>query len=270
MTDIFSSLVTQLSKESGLAEENISHIKIDLLPLHEHQPINIEYFGKNSPFSVNISSLPNSQEILQKFEEHLQKVTKDISFPENCYVSKVSLKLYEKPRIELSLRFQVPLSLQKSILSLTRQLLPSEILQKQNFHFANTVAFFDQNHVYTQQFSLLTKTEELAREFPKIPTLELISSSPTEISKEAGLLGSSNPVWNYGKTTIPYPAYRIAYKTKHRQQTFESTLLKHIQALLSDFNKPTEYTLLKENITLTNGKSTGRFVATLNCPITKI
>ena len=261
-------LSSQLSELSEEREKNIDIVDIRLFPESDQNQFTVRFSINSTQYSTEIQSLPNPEKIIRKFANYLRTVTSDLSLPKNCYLTKAGLDLKDTPLIELSFYFQVPRAIQRSTLSMTRQLIPSEIEQKDNFYFTGTVIFFHE-YDFNHKLDFLTTDKHLANNPPTNRTLETNLTSPKEISEEAGVLGSENPLWQYGKTTIPLPAYKVTYENKQRKRTFENQITKQVQSLTSNFDKPTQYKLTGDNLTLTNGKSTGRYLATLTCPITE-
>lgn len=270
MTDISSRLTSQISTQSDTPKQNITPREIKLFPQFPQKSIKFTYTNKTGvPVSLPITSLPNPQEILTLFAEHLRAVTSNISFPNNCVINDIQLNLTDELQMDMTLHFSIPLPIQKAILAIDKQQIPYKILQKNNFHFTNSQVFFNNTHISSNQFSILTQDDELAHNPPKHPNLKVVQP-PKKVTEKSGLLvGSSNHVWKHGQMTVPYPAYRVTYVNLNSNNTLYHMLQKQARSILKGFHIPTNYILNPKSIDVTNGQSTGKFTTILLCPITQ-
>jgi hypothetical protein len=269
MSDLSALLSSQISESTKFSSQQIDIRQIELFVRTTGKPIAVRY-GDNlgNLRKVNISELPNPQPILKLFSKQMRNTLSEVSLPKNCVFDNVSL-IPEQQQIEMSLWFQIPLSYQKPLLSFAKQLVPNNIFRTEQLHFILSTILFDERDISSVDFSFITQNKQLFENPPNQKYIETIIDTEDETDTGA-ILGGSNPIWGWGDTKMDYPFYRLTYRTRPAKQTLQTTVHRLLDSLLSGFTVPDNYDVTWRVLHLTNGKSSGQFMASISAPYTPL
>lgn len=269
MSDLRTLLSSQISESTNKSPSQITLQQIELFVRYVKKPIAIRYLDNSGNLrKVNMSELPNPQPILTIISKQIRDTLSEVLLPKNCSVDSITI-LPEQQQVDISLWFQIPLSHQKPLLSMGQQLVPNSIFGKDELHFILSTILFDDKDIYSVDFTFLTKNSQLFENPPDQKYVKTIINTEDETDTGA-IFGGSNPIWGWGEIKIDYPFYRLTYRTRPSKQTLKTTANKIVKSLLSEFSVPDNYDITWQVLHLTNGKSSGQFMASISCPYTPL
>lgn len=269
MPTVTSLLLPQIATVEAESEEQITLQKIEFfVNSNESTDVKFRYVNSSGKFkTVLTKDLPEPVPVLSKLQDCLQTTLSQISIPPNCSIPTVVLQLETEPTLEVHLSFQIPKPVQKSLLAISRNTLPHQLYTKNNLYVTNTEIMFREQTIYILVLHTLTNEKQLFENPPQDQFVQPLQTKNLLETDNYSMIGDSNPLWKWGTQRIGSPQYRISYQKETTRKTLESNIQRQLQVVMSQFEIPDTYRLIWQKLRITNGNSTGRFSAEINCPI---